>query len=491
MAAPIETELKLILSEAARRRLPESETLRAASAGEPKRAHIVTTYWDTPDHALARRGLSLRVRAQGRQRLQTIKAPDAAGAAMQRREWEQPITGDAPDLALAAGTPIAEFAGAAFAPILTTDVTRTTRMLKVNDARIEADLDEGEIRAGGRSEPIRELELELRHGSPDALYRLALALHAEAPIAIATESKAARGLRLLAGTPPQPRKAAPQRLREGMSGAEAFRRIMAEALGQLVANAAAVSAGHPEGVHQLRVAATRLRTALRLFTPLLDKASVARFERELRALARRVGRARDWSVFCDALLPEVIAESAPVEWSELLADAARRQRDDAFAQAAAAVGEPPFARLALSLGAWVESARDTRLDPPIESLAPGLIGRLSRKARQRSRDAQDGDPTALHELRKALKRLRYGLEFLAGVYEFAAKDGKRIQKLLKRLGQLNDAQTAARLAQSLSLRRRGLAPAAAALAARRDRQQRDDLPRIERGARKSLKSLNR
>jgi len=491
VSAPTEIELKLALSKEALRRLDESRTLREATSGEPRRERIVTTYWDTPDRALAQRGLSLRVRAQGETRRQTVKAQGGAGAVMRRGEWEWPIDGETPDLALAAETPVGEFAGAEIVPTLTSDVTRTTRLLKVDGALIEADLDEGEIRAGTSRQPVRELELELREGAAGALYRLALALHAEIPFAIETESKAERGQRLLAGEPLRARKAEPQPLPPGVAGAEAFRRIVAEALGHMLVNAAAAKAGDDEGIHQLRIGVRRLRSALRLFAPALAEPAVKAFNRELQGWGRRIGEARDWSVFCAEQLPHIFARADKPGWGGLIRDAALAKRREAFDRAAELIGAPPFVALALSLGAWAEEAErqprllgDARLDQPIERLAPDLIERLARQVRKRRRKAEGGDPAALHALRKALKRLRYGLEFLDGVYDGPARAHKRITKLLKRLGDLNDAAAAARLAETLSAEAVELAPAVVAFAARRDFEWRNGVARIERLARK-------
>ncbi len=487
VSAPTETELKLALSDDALHRLRNSATL--ATVKRPRRARIVTTYWDTFDRALARHGLTLRVRAEGKTRRQTVKAEGIAGVAMQRGEWEWPIDGDKPDLRLAAETPVAEFAKARLAPTLTTDVMRTSRLLHVEGALIEADLDEGEIRAGTQCEPIQELELELREGPLGALYRLALALHAEAPCAIETESKAARGMRLLDRLPAQPHTSMPQPLPPGITGAEALRRIVGEALGHMLANAAATRGGHAEGVHQLRVGVRRLRSALRLFAPALAEPAVAGFDRELQELGRRVGEARDWCVFCDTQLPDIEADQP--DWGGLIADAAQKQRDQGFAEAAEAVSAPSFTSLALSLGAWSEDAGrqprllgGARLDEAIEALAPDLVGQLMRKVRKRGRQATDGDPLALHAFRKALKKLRYSLEFLDGVYAVPDKAQDRIKKLLKRLGDLNDAATAARLAEALSQQHVELGPAAVAITERRDCVWAEGLPRIERRARK-------
>jgi hypothetical protein len=69
-----------------------------ARAGGGGRATLASTYFDTSDHALARRGLTLRVREQGGKFVQTVKATarvEAAGLA--RGEWEDPVAGPRPD----------------------------------------------------------------------------------------------------------------------------------------------------------------------------------------------------------------------------------------------------------------------------------------------------------------------------------------------------------------------------------------------------------
>jgi CHAD domain-containing protein len=214
-------------------------------------------------------------------------------------------------------------------------------------------------------------------------------------------------------------------------------------------------------------------------------------------LGRRVGEARDWSVFCDAQLPRVFAGPDMPDWGGLIGDTAQTKRDEAFVRAAEAAAAPNFTALALSIAAWSEEAGreprllgDSRLDQAIERLAPDLIERLMRKASKRGQKAADGDPAALHAFRKALKKLRYGLEFLDGVYAVPGKMQKRIKNLLKRLGDLNDTATAAHLAETLSQEHVELGPAAVAFALRREREWTDGLPRVERLARKMRRALD-
>ena len=73
----------------------------AASADSPfpvSRARLVSTYYDTPDHALARRGSSLRLRRRGKRFVQTVKTVRSSGAgALSRGEWDDQISDDRPD----------------------------------------------------------------------------------------------------------------------------------------------------------------------------------------------------------------------------------------------------------------------------------------------------------------------------------------------------------------------------------------------------------
>ncbi len=73
--------------------------------------------------------------------------------------------------------------------------------------------------------------------------------------------------------------------------------------------------------------------------------------------------------------------------------------------------------------------------------------------RKRGRAIRPGAlPSELHPLRKSLKKLRYGVEFVASLYPKKAVKRlvKRIKALQKSLGVINDAATATQLGERLA-----------------------------------------
>lgn len=166
-------------------------------------SHLGNTYFDTPDGALERARMALRLRRVDGRVLQTVKTRGQGGGGLSTRgEWEWEVPGPGLDLQGLAGLPPAALGDevlARLAPRFTTDFRRETREVAHAGSRIELALDEGEILAGERRVAIRELELELKAGTPDALWSLAEALAESVPLRPSDTSKAARGGALLAG----------------------------------------------------------------------------------------------------------------------------------------------------------------------------------------------------------------------------------------------------------------------------------------------------
>lgn len=466
-----EIELKLRVPPDRLAALAEDRALAARALGPARRQRLVSVYFDTADGRLRRRGLALRVRRIGRRRVQTLKAEgDSLGAVAVRPEHEVAIEGDVPDPTAFPAPEARELLGLVLpgelAPVFATRIERTLLTVawpgpERPEAVVEVALDLGRIEAGDRVQPVSELELELVRGPVAALAALVEELRPLAPLAVETQDKATRGWALAAGHAPAPIKAGRIRLEPAATVADAFARIGLSCLGHALANLVPAAAGSdPEGVHQLRVALRRLRSALSLFRPVLGEEDRGRLAGELRWLLGELGPARDRDVLeGDLLVPLAEAEGLEPELGELRRVLAERKPSLA-ARVEAAVTSRRTAELMLDLMAWFELQRfrasapqEVRavLDGPIAPFAADVLERRWRKARKLGRRFDELDPPGRHALRIALKKLRYGVEFLGSLWDADAtrRFASRLAELQDRLGHLNDVAVCRDLARGL------------------------------------------
>jgi triphosphatase len=443
----------------------------------PSRSKLVSTYYDSAERALARHSLTLRVRKAGTRYVQTVKSSGTNGGSMLGRgEWEDEVAGERPDLGAAqTGRFLSPEVGEQLQPVFCTNIVRVAISLSpAPQTRIEAAIDRGDIRAparapseSSRAEPISEIELELREGPPTALYDLALQLLEVAPVRLELRSKAERGYRLAAndhhpghatrfgGVPLDPEQ-------DGETLLQGFGRAC---LTQLLGSEAAALAGEAEGVHQMRVALRRLRAILSAFSMLIPKERREPLDDEIKWLTKALGAARNYDVFAEATIGA--AKKAAVDGAALdrLAKAAERRRRAAYAAVRRAVRSPRYTALLLRLMRWFDGRQwrdehgnpaDERLTWPVRTLAPLLLDRRRRAAKRRSRGFAGQSPEERHELRIALKKLRYTAELFAGLY--AAGETKPFVQALKRLqdklGEANDLQTGRKLVGELIPARR-------------------------------------
>ncbi len=463
----IETELKVLLDAGAMTRLRRHPRLSELRLAPRRSQNLVSVYYDTADHALARAGVALRLRRVGRRWVQTVKqrteGPSANGL-FANREFEFPapggrlvLGGPDPQGALAAITEAA--GGAPLSPIFETHVRRSTDRLQApGGGEVELALDAGEIRAGEARAPIREAEFELKAGEVGAVYGVARLLLATGPVHFATDNKSARGYRLIrtgsADAAPGPRHAGSLEL-EGKATVETVARdVFRDCLAQIAANMALVAGSEAtEGPHQLRVGLRRLRTAFKIFGPSLSESALAPLSEAAQRLGKLVGALRD----ADVLLEEVVAgatEAGPdrAAAAALAATlAARRERVRAEVRGALAAEEA--VGFLFDLGAFIEGrgwlvpsdfSQTERLAAPIEEVAPQLLGKRHRKVLKRGRRIRKLDAEGLHRLRKELKKLRYSVDMLGPLYRTSKVAGYlgALKDLQDSFGALNDATMA-------------------------------------------------
>ncbi|WP_448189383.1 CYTH and CHAD domain-containing protein [Azospirillum sp. sgz301742] len=467
-----ETELKLAARPEDLAKLRAAPAL--ASATRAATRPLESVYYDTPDQRLARRLVSLRVRKKGKLFVQTLKGPPFADGGLGRAEWECPVPGPAVDLSLITDADALDLLGTVGAadlqPVFTTDVKRTIRVLNGGESVIEVAFDQGEIRTpDGATLPLCEVELELKQGESRALYGLALELAKTAPLRVESRTKSARGYALAAGAMDEPVKAEKIALSPEVTVEGALCRIVGSCLLHLSANEAASLKGEdPEGIHQMRVALRRLRSALGLFRPFVPEEQYAWLVGEVKWLGGHLGPARDWDVFIGELLSPVHEgfERTNGQGAPLLGDlrtletAARARRERGYDSAREAILSPRYTEFLLRLGVWQEekgwrdqpvSEQSARLFQPVVQLADQLLAKRHKRARKAGQGFAELSVEDRHQLRIALKKLRYAAEFFRSLYD--DKPARRyIQQLATfqdALGHLNDVATATRLLHDL------------------------------------------
>lgn len=456
-----ETELKLAVRAEHLPALMRMLEARAMDGGGFKSAMLCSTYFDTADQALRREGLVLRVRESAGQYIQTVKSAGAGfgddpGAMLARGEWEDRTGGAAPDPSAAAtGRFLRPELAGRLTPLFRTEVARDTLVLSpLPGTSIEAAIDRGRIEAfgNGAGEPVSEVELECTCGDPAALYDVSLELLAVAPVRLEWCSKSDRGYRLALAAAPTVAAvhAGPVRLDRDLDGHEALRRIGQACLHQIVRNEAAVLAGLPDGIHQMRVGIRRLRAVLAAFGPMLEGAQRRWASNELRLLANALGAARNIDVFDTELVAS--ARDALGNETELarLNAAIATARAGAYSEAASAVRGTRYVGLVLRLLRWLDCRgwrrpdRPHPLDAPAAEIAGRVLDRLLDSARRRGAGFDRQSPAERHDLRIALKKLRYAADLLGDLYDpgDVARFLRPIKQLQDDLGRANDLSAA-------------------------------------------------
>jgi inorganic triphosphatase YgiF len=421
--------------------------------GPAKTRNLRSVYYDTPDHALRGCEIALRLRRDGRQWVQTVKSGrSGSGGFSQVGEIEIPAPGGRlrlaaiPDLAVRE-TLLGRIGQAPLEPVCETVIRRTTREVSLGGSVAEVAVDSGTISAKGRSAEFAEVEIELKDGDPQKLFEIAKLLFPDCGLRFSRLSKSTRGYLLAekgyVDPPPAPRNAVAIALTRDQTTEEGARDILRECVDQVLVNVEAVGAlDDPEGPHQLRVGLRRLRSLFAVFAAVAQSRELERLDDEARWLGREVGRLRDLDVAANDIVkhqaeahPDEAALTTLLHGLEERASRERRQLRDALA------GQR-LQDLALDLIRFVETrgwlvqgdiGQTGRLAAPLAVVAGAALSKSWKKVGKRARDIDTLTIEQRHDLRKALKQLRYVIEFFGPLY-----DQKRVTRMVQRLKRLQD-----------------------------------------------------
>ncbi|MGW7253688.1 CYTH and CHAD domain-containing protein [Streptomyces sp. NPDC054834] len=417
-------------------------------------------YYDTADLRLARSSATLRLRTGGTDAGWHLKLPLAGDS---REEIHSPPGDEVPEELRE--LVLARTRGAPLRPVVRIRTTRSVRELADTGGGVLAELSLDTVRADSLLDEDghavwTEMEVELAEGGDPALLDdVEKVLRKNGVDRAPTPSKLARAL--AETTPAQ--EAAPEPPSEvvpGSAGEHVYTYLRAQARA-LVDLDPDVRRGAPDSVHRMRVACRRLRGALRSHRPVLDREAVDPLRGELKWLAGELGAERDHEVLADRLgtgvheLPDELV-LGPVAARLRAWDVA--QRDATRRRSLAALDSPRYLTLLDRLSELTTRPplRTKAARKPKKVMAKALTKEFDRLRRRMDR-ALETPPgperdAAVHEARKAAKRLRYAAETARpALGKPARRLGKRVKAVQKVCGDHHDGVVARDMLRRLAV----------------------------------------
>lgn len=456
MAGGIEAELKVRIDALAARRLAHVEALEGFALVPRGEKRLTTTYFDTPDLALRRKGATLRLRRSGREGEQTVKIGGSLSLGLaERPEFTVPHLGRTPAIDKFGDEEVrarleAAIAGRPLVPLFAMRMSRQGwRATSRTGDVVDFSLDRGWVSAGERKAPILEAEFELVSGDRRVLFDLAKVALRGLCFSPSPGAKSDIGYDLVDGKPAAevaPQVAVDADFPGDMPLEAAMQRVLRSCVVQIAGNVAAIRASRdPEGPHQLRVGLRRLRSAFAVFGAAIAPETVTRLRGEARRLGAEVAMVRDLDVLIDELVAPLQVHADVSGLVRLL----EKRRAAAHVHLAAVLADPAVGDFLIDLIAFVEGrgwlsscdiGQSAALVMPVGDFADRAVGRVRRKVARLGRDPDSLSPEQRHELRKRYKLLRYAYDFLSPVLDksYRRKLLPRVKAAQDVLGVLND-----------------------------------------------------
>jgi triphosphatase len=455
-ATPLgEAELVLLADGATFKALADHPLLGAP--GKPRRSLLHSVYYDTEAGDLARHDMTLLMRKVRGRHVLRLTTPEGA--------LEAKAPDETPRIELLPPEPRARVARACgkrlLKPWFSSRIRRATRLVSFEGVTIEAAFVEGEIVAEAAKAELREIALTLKAGEAAGLYRLGLALLDIAPLSLGLTSEAERGFALCRGHQSRSLKSRTPEFDPDATLDAAAALLLSEGLAHFLGNWPALDSGDgAEAVHQIRVALRRLRSLMGMLRRSFPAADIEFLRAEAKRIADAFGEARDWRVFSDT------AAAGPAERLPGAGFDALIARADARAEAGRLHGASTLAgaattRFALSLQTYVATrgwrnaaseAELRALGEPAVHFAARALEHLFRRVRKRARGFETLSAPERHEMRIALKQLRYAADFFGVLF----RPGSAVEafeeaaaELQEMLGAANDAAVARDLASRI------------------------------------------
>ncbi|MGH3082939.1 MAG: CHAD domain-containing protein [Gaiellaceae bacterium] len=385
--------------------------------GEPLRPRAFTsTYHDTADRRLLAAGITFRRRVESRRGLWQLKLPAGGGRLELEQGGREP---PAELLSLLVGV----IRGRDLEPIGVLRTKRDGVRVTLDGGVADVTYDDVAVLEGRRTtDRFGEVEIELVSGDAKVLEQLGGVLRKQGTKRHDGSLKIARAL----STEPPPEKPTTD------ASTQAHVQAMLEAqYRSMVAHDPGVRlGGDPEDLHQLRVAARRLRAILRAARGVVDLAWANGLRTDVAWLGAELGPARD----SDVLHATLGAERNQLHEQErkgldVLLHILGRDAAAAREHLTAAMSSDRYYTLLDTIELAVAAPRFSGDDTPLEAIAKAEFRKLRRAVRALGKNPTDDD---LHAVRIRGKRARYAAELAE------ASAGKAATQFIRRAKTFQD-----------------------------------------------------
>jgi CHAD domain-containing protein len=196
-----------------------------------------------------------------------------------------------------------------------------------------------------------------------------------------------------------------------------------------------------EDVHQMRVAARRFRAAIRSFKPFIEPEFMLLIRADLRKLARTLGKVRDLDVSI-LYFSEYLAKNPDNSGVKLLVKDYKKERKKKWKELISFLKKKKYRKLKENLMALAANIKHKSLcdeyDPSYETFYSSFEHVIDEVFKYKSSENLSNSEEELHNLRIAIKHLRYNLEFINLKDSEAKKIIKYLKKMQGKLGIIND-----------------------------------------------------
>ena len=422
------------------RDLPASLPI-AISTAEPDE-HL-DTYFDTADWRIYRTGYSLRSRRSQDHVELTLKSIDGIrDGYIRRHEVTQQVADDETEsvdqIRGPVGDRIRAIRGRSSVTPLFTAVTRRKRFRLWRDGRDvgELSLDNttfiGEV-FEDQSQLLR-VEVETTADHTGHLNQFVNAMAAACNLMPASKSKFETGVSTLGLHSAQPFNVGSVEFGRDSSIRELAMAVIRRNLVELLRREPGTRLGDDvEELHDMRVAARRLRAALSLFSPYL-RPEFDEMREDLRWVAAALGQVRD----LDVQLAEILSWKEQLDPHdsdalEPLISELNRRRDAARGSMLAVLDADRYEKFIAEFSGLLTVPVEPDESGRAVNIAPGLVlGRYRRFRRRADRLRESSADADFHMLRIDGKRLRYTLEFVSPLYS------KIVRQIIAQLVEVQD-----------------------------------------------------